>query len=335
MYYNNKIESLSQMRVLAMIMILLFHSLLFYTGTWWKLGGTIIPVWVKTSRFLDSIDLSLFVFVSGYLYGYLYIFHSKYRNRKQFVVNKFKRLLIPYLVWGCLMVLARPSLNAWPSLLTGISHLWFLLMLFEVFIMASCLIRYKKSANHTTTFMFVIIVLYLIWGLLHKYSPHHSFLCIETSISYLIPFLLGYYCVERKILERSFYYPKLLFIILLFVLATYFYYIEEFNFYIEDIFIRLVSYTTIILLFIILDKTNFPKILKTYVEQLDSLSFGIYIFNQMTINELLLIPSMNKWFIIHYKIGPLLIFFISFFIPLLLSFLFQKSKWLSWMIGNK
>ena len=71
MEQNKKFEEISIMRVLAMVMIIAFHSLCFYNGRWAKVNAIDIPIWNKTSCFLDVIDLNMFVFISGYLYGYL------------------------------------------------------------------------------------------------------------------------------------------------------------------------------------------------------------------------------------------------------------------------
>ena len=71
MSQSKKFEEISIMRVLAMVMIIAFHSLCFYNGRWGKVDAINIPVWYKISYFLDVIDLNMFVFISGYLYGYL------------------------------------------------------------------------------------------------------------------------------------------------------------------------------------------------------------------------------------------------------------------------
>ena len=87
-----------------MTMIVAFHSMCFYNGRWAKVGAIMVPFWYKTSSFLDVIDLNMFVFISGYLYGYLYIFKNKYRHPLEVIRTKAIRLLIPYFFWGIPMV---------------------------------------------------------------------------------------------------------------------------------------------------------------------------------------------------------------------------------------
>ena len=152
---EGKFQAISTMRVLAMLMIIAFHSMLFYTGKWWRFNGPYIILWKKFSEFLNTIDLPMFVFISGFLFAHLYINKSKYHDRTQFVLEKVRRLLIPYLFWGIFLVITMPSLNQWSELLTGISHLWFLLMLFIIFTIIPWMARFL--CMEASTVMWVCI----------------------------------------------------------------------------------------------------------------------------------------------------------------------------------
>ena len=77
-----RIESISIMRVMAMFMIILFHGLYFYADTHWILGGITIGIWDKVDTFLDIIDLPMFVFISGFLFGYLFCFKGRLLSYK-------------------------------------------------------------------------------------------------------------------------------------------------------------------------------------------------------------------------------------------------------------
>ena len=103
------------MHVLAMTMIVAFHSMCFYNGRWTKVNAIDIPIWTKVSTFLDVIDLNMFVFISGYLYGYLYIYRNKYRHPSEVIRIKAVRLLIPYCFWGVIMVVSFPW-NDWTKM---------------------------------------------------------------------------------------------------------------------------------------------------------------------------------------------------------------------------
>ena len=130
---NDNLNYISLMRVLSMLQIVLFHSLCFYIGEWWFLCTDVVPLWRIIAFPIEQIGLTSFVFISGFLYGYMYIEKGKYRDVLPFLHKKILRLLIPYFFWGIMMIITMPKVPiTWINLLTGISHLWFLLMLFEL-----------------------------------------------------------------------------------------------------------------------------------------------------------------------------------------------------------
>lgn len=97
---SKRIEEISIMHVLAMIMIIAFHSVCFYGGRWGIVGSIVVPLWENMMRFLDAIDLNMFVFISGYLFGFLHLYKDKYHDKSLILRNKSIRLLIPYGLWG-------------------------------------------------------------------------------------------------------------------------------------------------------------------------------------------------------------------------------------------
>lgn len=331
---ETRIVAVSRMRVLAMVMIVAYHSLLFYTGSWWQFHGFAVPVWVKCARFLDSLDLSMFVFISGLLFGYMYVFRNKYRNKKIFIWGKVKRLIIPYLIWGCMMILFQPSLHSWDQLLTGISHLWFLLMLFGVFCMAIILSPLFRPDFSIKASLCVIVLLYVIWLLYHVYTNHHFLLCIESSLSYMLPFYIGIVIAEHRVLEKS--SGKLIIIssVSIVILFIYVFYVPALNEIFDNLVIRILSYTSILGILIALSRIRIPLATENIIMKIDKLSMGIYIFNQIVINYILSVPEINHYLMTNYFIGPIVIFVVSFFVPLIISFVFNSNKYLSWMIGN-
>ena len=317
-----------------MTMIVAFHSLLFYTGKWWHFGGVVIPLWEKSSRFLDSLDLSMFVFISGFLFAWLLIFKGKYREKIPFLMGKAKRLLIPYLFWGVFLVLMQSSIHSWDLLLTGISHLWFLLMLFWIFCLTLLLQKlFLKSISYIKIGI-ILVFAYLVWFLFNRLSDHHFFLCIESALSYLPSFLLGCFCASKNIWHFSEIKAKLILFVSLLVLAIYVFFYPQLSYFLNDLLIRFLSYSAIVCMFTIMSRVNLSDKLLNKINRLDRLSMGVYIFNQIVINYILLIPYAKEWLIIHYLIGPLVIFIVSLFIPLLLSLTFNRYKWLSWSIGG-
>lgn len=332
---ERKSISISTMRVLAMFMIIAFHSMLFYTGKWWQFNGPSIPLWVKISEFLNTIDLPMFVFISGFLFGHLYINKNKYRDKVQFLLGKAQRLLIPYLFWGMFMVITMPSLNQWSELLTGISHLWFLLMLFEVFmitIWASPFLCFK--ASHLQ-WMLVFIGAVLLFNVYHLFSTHHYFLCLHAVLFYLPAFLLGMCCARFRLQERiSGNFAIFLLPIALFVLASYLFLCAPFPFIANYTLQLITGYIVIICSFVLLcQKYNPGKTVAKFINHIDRLSMGIYIFNQIVINMFIITPSVRYFLGEHHYIGVPVLFVVGSIIPYFLSFLFNKSRLLKWTIG--
>ena len=321
MQITERIDAISLMRVIAMTMIVLFHSFLFYTGTWWVFGGIVVPVWVKVAKFLDSIDLSMFVFISGFLYGYLNLYKGKYRDIRTFLSNKVRRLLIPYLFWGFFVVVLPPSPFDWKILFVGSAHLWFLLMLFWLFCFSIIAVRFLRRID-TKIFSLFIFLLYFVWLMHYIFSSHHSFLCLESSLSYSLIFFVGMVCARKQIWLKPLIPSIVISLVSIMALFIYIFFVSTFEDIIDSLVLRILSYTFIVNLFVVLTKLHLTSVWLIVINSIDKLSMGIYIFNQFVVNALLLLPEINYWLVQNYKIGPIVIFIISFFVPLCLSYFF-------------
>ena len=329
-----RFNEISIMRVMAMTMIVAFHSLCFYNGRWVKVNAIDIPVWHKVSYFLDVIDLNMFVFISGYLYGYLYIYRNKYQHPSEVIRIKAKRLLIPYLFWGIPMAIVWPW-NTWSQLLYGIGHLWFLLMLFGVFTLTVIFqLLNAQRVKFTSTVGISLIVMGFISGFLFsKYVYAGEFLCINKILYYFPAFMIGYLCAKLRVawMLPNWSYMTLPFAILgLFVFVWYPIPLP----YMLVLMIRTVlAYFICIELLVILSKDTMSDRVQKVVHEVERLSMGLYIFNQIAMDIVFTTPVLHQWFETHWMIGPFVLFPIGFFPPLILSYIFNKYKWLRWTIG--
>ena len=329
-----RFNEISIMRVMAMTMIVAFHSLCFYNGRWVKVNAIDIPVWHKISCFLDVIDLNMFVFISGYLYGYLYIYRNKYQHPSEVIKIKARRLLIPYLFWGIPMAIVWPW-NTWSQLLYGIGHLWFLLMLFGVFTLTVIFqLLNAQRVKFTSTVGISLIVMGFISGFLFsKYVYAGEFLCINKILYYFPAFMIGYLCAKLRVawMLPNWSYMTLPFAILgLFVFVWYPIPLP----YMLVLMIRTVlAYFICIELLVILSKDTMSDRVQKVVHEVERLSMGLYIFNQIAMDIVFTTPVLHQWFETHWMIGPFVLFPIGFFPPLILSYIFNKYKWLRWTIG--
>lgn len=330
-----KFVEISLMRVMAMTMIVAFHSLCFYNGRWSKVNAIDIPIWHKISCFLDVIDLNMFVFISGYLYGYLYIYRNKYRHPSEVIKIKAIRLLIPYLFWGVPMAIVWPW-NTWSNLFYGIGHLWFLLMIFGVFTITVILQLLNAQRVKFTSMVGILLIVtgFLFGFIFNKFVYNGDFLCVNRILYYFPAFMIGYLCAKLRVawlLPNWSYIVMPCAIIGLFVFVWYPIPLP----YTLLLFVRTIfAYIICIDFLIILSKETLSDKVRDIIQAVERLSMGLYIFNQIAMDVVFSIPVLHRWFEIHWMIGPLLLFLIGFFPPILLSYIFNKYEWLKWTIGG-
>lgn len=332
---KKRFDEITVMRVLAMTMIVVFHSLCFYNGRWIKVNALFIPFWHKASCLLDVIDLNMFVFISGYLYGYLYVYRNKYRHPSEVILVKAKRLLIPYFFWGIPMALVWPW-NTWTNLLYGIGHLWFLLMLFGVFTLTVILQLLNAQRIRFTGRLGILLIVagYLSGLFFSKYIYDGEFLCINKILYYFPAFMIGYVCAKVRI---GWLLPNWSYIVLPFAvlgLIFFVWYPIPWSYRLILLFRTILAYVICIEMLIILTKTTLSDRSRQVIQTIERLSMGLYIFNQIAMDMVFTTPVLHRWFEVHWMLGPFVLFPIGFFPPLLLSYIFNKYKWLKWTIGG-
>lgn len=201
---DSKVYYVSNIRVMAMLCIVIYHSLCFYAGTWGFIcADEITPVWRLIAPPIVNLGLTTFVFVSGFLYGHLCA-KGYYKDSKRFILKKASRLLLPYLVWGVFQIYCVPGLGkGWGDLLYGMSHLWFLLMLFEIFVLITVLNKFNLTTDSSKKVELMVFILSLLPFFISKYCLNvHSFLCVEISFKYFPLFVAGVYVNKYRLRER-------------------------------------------------------------------------------------------------------------------------------------
>lgn len=133
---QNKVRfnDISILRVSAMLMVVLFHCLCPYSiwdGTDFYIGFH-VPVWDVVDGMLAQIHLPIFFLISGYLYGYKRNLGG-YSDNVKFLKDKTQRVLVPYVIVGLFLCLLQDRDIS--QMLNGISHLWFLMTIFECYVL--------------------------------------------------------------------------------------------------------------------------------------------------------------------------------------------------------
>lgn len=214
-------------KTVLMLLVVFYHSILFWGGSWIDNQPvifkskflSILAVWLNTFHIYG------FTLVSGYIFQYLKYEKDKYQKFFPFIVNKVKRLLVPYVFVAIIWVIPISYvLFSYTSkdiilkyvLCTGPSQLWFLWMLFDVFCFVWIISNWLKNDFIA---IFISCVSWLIGYVCGTLFP--NIFCIWTAFNYLPFFILGMKLREKK---KFFFYkvPIILFVFIqLLLFAVY------------------------------------------------------------------------------------------------------------------
>lgn len=323
--YNDSILTNSDfIKCILMILVVIGHC----TALWSKAG------WFNQSpkeecellsvvtTLVGVVHIYAFVIISGYIYSYLEYEKKKYSNCQEFIRKKFIRLIIPYLFVSILWAIpwqvyyfnsGIKDIFVKFFLGTSPSQLWFLLMLFEVFLIAK--IFSKVIEKDIKKGVFISISLYVIGTIGLMIFP--NLFQIFTSFQYFIFFYLG-----------------------ILLHTNYFYNIKNYTFAIVMYIILFIIYYNILL------KTSLLfKILKILIKFVLNVVGGMLIILFLSkiskkIKEINIIKILTENSFIIYLFHQQLIYFIidrtnGILHPILISTIsFVFSIFISIIIGN-
>ncbi|MBT1179938.1 acyltransferase family protein [Bifidobacterium vespertilionis] len=187
-------------KAVAIVLVVLAHVTRWYTGQ-----GVNTPVQPSRplallTNYIYMFHMPLFIFVSGGVYG-ICIDKGKYRDGARFLLNKIHRLLIPYYIWGMLVVaplmvglgFAHSSYlhYAWKSIVLAEDgrHLWFIFTLFMLFVIAMLIRPVILRYDLVSSGLILGVGLVLFFA-----SPHVGYIFQFANIcKYFIFFMAGVY----------------------------------------------------------------------------------------------------------------------------------------------
>lgn len=314
------------LKVIATILVVFAHITRMYSGQ-----GVINPINSSiilnyTTRYIYSFHMPLFVAISGAIYYHVRQQLGKYEYSKDFLLNKIKRLIIPYMFFGILYV--TPIMvgfnftedNLIKYIINGIilsknsRHLWYLFMLFNAFIIFYYIEEYIDEFPKWFSIL-MFIGLYMISVKLPM------LLQIESTGTYLIYFYLGYLFQENKnniinllkfnsltlILSLSL---NLITLYLSLIVNTYRFIVISINLC-SAIFGMITVYSIVNMLL----NTKISNI-KLY-QEIKKNSFGIYLFHPMIIYVLF-------YYLGDKNVNPILLTGLVFVITMILSDMFTR-----------
>lgn len=315
-----------------MIFIVLYHSVCYY-GIWsipFAKQYESIDLW----RGVSYIALNAFVFISGYLFSYIYIYTNKYQNYFIFIKNKFFRLLLPYLIWSVVVLALFPSKHPFRDIVSGHQHLWFLYMLFYIFIIAIIFMKkflYQNLICQICELIFIVLCRSIL-GKFVSSNILHLF-CFSDVLIYLPSFLLGGIMVSHKweyyigSWKPCYFWPIYFFSI---ILACVFLTSKSLPF--GQFYINIPTYVFLVFSYAALSRLNL--VIPSVVLSLDKCSMGIYIIHHVLIWLFIYYCPFSTVLLNEYYISsPIIIFVIAILISWGLTLLLMKNNYISKCIG--
>ena len=224
------LNHMNLLRVFGISIVVLRHTFAPFTNSW-KISEfydyNIIADFI--GRYISTLSMPLFVFISGYIYSYLRNSLKKYGTYKIVVYKKAKRLLVPYLFFALIynyFFLEFDSIQSYLShLWFGSGHLWFLLMMFIMFLLFYPFEKYFK--NNIVYGLVIAVGLYLLVLPMHYLNLNP----IAHVFKYFIYFYLGYLFYSHSLKVLDFLKGKsfILFVIHFLLFTGYFFTLKSTN----------------------------------------------------------------------------------------------------------
>lgn len=198
------LRELDYLKVIAILLVVIGHCTAIYTGGWIFTSPVNSSIYGLIASYIYTFHIPMLVFVSGAIYYYCRIKKGKYSNLKSLIINKFKRLIMPFLFIGIFYSIPikyiigmtdKNIINSIKSFILGINtgHLWYLLMLFNIFIFFYLYEKFILNKKYS------IIINLIVFSLLYTCSNMFTNLfLINEAIQYSIFFYLGYEFFRSK-----------------------------------------------------------------------------------------------------------------------------------------
>lgn len=192
-------------KIVATLLVVLGHIVRMYT-IFGVIGMPQDVILTFVHNFIYSFHMPLFVFISGVIFFICKREKNKYNVERIFISKKAKRLLLPYIIFSIFLVfptmlyIGKVETPLTPFFIqsyilgNNARHLWFLLMLFNVFVILNHFELFIY--NHIKYSIVLAVLLYII-----SYFAPNDFQ-ISATLKYIVYFYLGY-LYRRLNMEKS------------------------------------------------------------------------------------------------------------------------------------
>lgn len=214
---SKKLAQLTNIRTLAIMMVVLGHSIILYSAEWDLYTTTVsAPFLNSLKKLLDIVQMPLFFSLSGYLFVFT---HRKKHGIFRLLKSKALRLLVPYVGIGVGFLLPVRLAVGFPSyqnmgigafarnllMASDVGHLWFLPALFVIFLLSElllCALERLPLIGKWADYLLCVTALGLY---LEGYRIGFGYPPLLSAYKYLLWFALGYLINIRQTLLRGIY----------------------------------------------------------------------------------------------------------------------------------
>ena len=182
---RNGIELL---RVICLIIVTLFHTVSRYDNP--DIITELPEIFRWIIRQLIWIAVPMFLFISGFLFSGQ-INNNRFTSCRDLIVNKFQRLLIPYICFTCLIMLSSGFFDYTQLFKGNFWHLWFLPTLFCCFVVYFFIFNYINKCRRKNRFIESLIFIISFACCTISIPEKFCFMGIDGLIKWGVYFVLG------------------------------------------------------------------------------------------------------------------------------------------------
>lgn len=247
-----------------------------------------------------------------------------YDDTVKFIKGKWQRVLMPYIIVGAFLCLLQHRNIG--QMLNGISHLWFLLTIFECYLFGRVVEPVLHMTEHKRQCLIAILILFII---LAPYRlPSIRFLSLSQFVSYFPFYLIGMLASKVNFGIFAKYKSKMLTLIILLVLL----------FALQQVYIKrglitvFFGISLVSMMFAYARLLNIPE-LPSWLISLDKCSMGIYIVHHIIIQELITMGVFRSLATDYYHIFPCVLFIVVTMTSWMITWATKKNRYSKYILG--
>lgn len=214
---DQELKNCNIAKTVLMLCVVVYHCIAVNMRGGW--GPLSIPhqssLLGRIAEWLNFFHIYAFTLISGYIFYHIKIEKKGYDQFGGFLINKIKRLIIPYVFIACIWVVpvyrvfyGSESIIQRFILCENPNQLWFLWMIFWIFVIFWVIA--KPVDKHPYIFGLFFIVCFLTSNFLNRIP---NFFCIHNSMEYILFFYMGF-ILRKHGMKKLFKIPALVILLI-------------------------------------------------------------------------------------------------------------------------